>query len=139
MQMSGDVLAPPPASGPAIESAEPEDFPRRLVVRHSFQDRLFVHSVRGVGMLVLVIVSCIGVFLGIQSVPTLDHYGWSFFTEFRWLPSQDVIGISAVVVGTIEVALLALVIAVPLSVLTALFITDWAPPWLRPTQNRSGA
>jgi phosphate transport system permease protein len=69
--MSGDVLAPPPASGPVVESDE--DLPRRLVVRHSVQDRLFVHSVRGVGMLVLVIVTCIGVFLGIQSVPTLDH------------------------------------------------------------------
>ena len=40
------------------------------------------------------------------------------------------------VVGTIQVALIALVIAVPLSVLTALFITDWAPPGLRATLIR---
>jgi phosphate transport system permease protein len=41
-----------------------------------------------------------------------------------------------VVVGTIQVAMIALVIAVPLSVLTALFITDWAPPGLRATLIR---
>lgn len=133
--MSGDLLAPP-VSGPPEGPEDVEDVPRRITARHSLQDLVFVQSARGVGMLVLVIVLCIGVFLGIQSVPTLDHYGLSFFTEFRWLPSQDIIGISAVVVGTIQVATIALVLAVPLSVLTALFITDWAPPGLRATLIR---
>ena len=39
-------------------------------------------------------------------------------------------------VGTIQVAMIALVIAIPLSVLTALFITDWAPARLQPTLIR---
>ncbi|MFC6154666.1 phosphate ABC transporter permease subunit PstC [Nocardioides yefusunii] len=103
------------------------DVPRTLTVRNTVEDQLFVAGFRSVGLLVLLIVSAIGVFLGSQSVPTLQHYGLDFFTEFRWLPSQDIIGIAAVVVGTIQVALVALLIAVPLSVLTALFITDWAP------------
>jgi len=113
-----------------------EDSPRQIVAKNSLQDALFVHGVRGVGLLVLLIVGSIGVFLGIQSVPTLQHYGFGFFTEFRWLPSQDIIGISAVVVGTIEVALLAIIFAIPLAILTALFITDWAPPGLRVTLVR---
>lgn len=113
-----------------------EDRPRVLRSRESLQDRIYVGAVRATGLLVLAIVSAIGLFLGLQSIPTLRHYGLDFFTEFRWLPSQDVIGISAVVVGTIEVALLALVVAFPLSVLSALFISDWAPAWLRPTLIR---
>jgi phosphate transport system permease protein len=113
-----------------------EDRPRVLRGRDSVQDRVYVAGVRATGLLVLAIVSAIGLFLGLQSIPTLRHYGFGFFTEFRWLPSQDVIGIAAVVVGTIEVALLSLVAAVPLSLLTALFITDWAPAWLRPTLVR---
>lgn len=113
-----------------------EDRPRVLRSRESWQDRIYVGAVRATGLLVLMIVSAIGLFLGLQSIPTLRHYGLDFFTEFRWLPSQDVIGISAVVVGTIEVALLALVVAFPLSVLSALFISDWAPAWLRPTLIR---
>jgi phosphate transport system permease protein len=119
---------------PAVEVQE--DRPRVLRSRDSVQDRVYEASVRGIGLLVLVIVGSIGIFLGLQSIPTLRHYGLSFFTEFRWLPSQDVIGIAAVVVGTIEVALLALVVAFPLSLLTALFISDWAPAWLRPTLIR---
>ncbi|MBO9523924.1 MAG: phosphate ABC transporter permease subunit PstC [Nocardioidaceae bacterium] len=109
-----------------------DDLPRRLTARESLQDRLFVHGVRGVGLLVLVIVSAIGLFLGLQSRPTLQHYGLSFFTEYRWLPSQDIVGIAAVLLGTVEVALVALLISFPLSVLSALFISDWAPPRLRP-------
>lgn len=113
-----------------------DDVPRVLATRHSVQDQVFIHSARGLAFLVLVIVGSIGAFLGVQAYPTLDHYGLSFFTEFRWLPSQDTIGIAAVLVGTVEVAVLAITIAIPLSVLTALFITDWAPTWMRPTLIR---
>jgi phosphate transport system permease protein len=112
------------------------DEPRRVVARHSAQDAVFVHGVRSVGFLVLVIVGSIGVFLGSQAVPTLRNYGFGFFTESRWLPSQDIIGIASVLVGTIEVALLAICFAIPLSILTALFITDWAPPRLKPVLIR---
>jgi len=134
--MSGDVTAPPRLSAVPQGPSGDEDAPRRIVARNSFQDLLFIQGVRVAGFVVLAIVSSIGIFLGLASIPTLDHYGLGYFTEFRWLPSQDVIGIAAVVVGTIQVALLALVIAVPLSILTALFITDWAPASLRPTLVR---
>lgn len=109
-----------------------EDVPRRIVARQSTQDVLFTQGVRGVGFLVLVIVGSIGIFLGVQARPTIQHYGWGFFTEYRWLPSQDIVGIAAVLVGTIEVALVALSIAFPLALLTALFVSDWAPAWMKP-------
>ena len=138
---TGGVTTPPRlvavsevAAGPP--EGEDDDRPRRVAARHSLQDQVFIHGVRGIGLLVLAIVSAIGVFLGLQSVPTLEHYGLSFFTEFRWLPSQDVIGIAAVVVGTIQVAVLAILFAIPLAILTALFITDWASPRIRPTLIR---
>jgi phosphate transport system permease protein len=125
--MPGEVSLPPRLV--ALDGGE--DVPRRIAASYSLQDRLYVHGVRITGLLVLVIAGSIGVFLGASSVPTLRHYGLGFFTEFRWLPSQDIIGIAAVVVGTIQVALIALFFAVPLAILTALFITDWAPPVLR--------
>jgi phosphate transport system permease protein len=125
-----------PATPGADVLEDIEDRPRQIVAARSRGDALFEHGVRGVGLLVLVIVSSIGVFLGIQAFPTLQHYGWGFFTETRWLPSQDVVGIAAVLVGTIQVAVIALLIAFPLSLLTALFITDWAPLWMRPTLIR---
>lgn len=113
-----------------------DEEPRPLVARNSLQDRLFTGGVRTIGLLVLVIVGSIGVFLGYQAKPTLAHYGIHFFTESRWLPSQDIIGIRSVIVGTVEVAVIALVIAVPMAFFSALFITDWAPAWLRPALVR---
>jgi phosphate transport system permease protein len=110
--------------------------PRRIVARSNLQDLIFIQGVRGVAFLVFLIVGSIGVFLGLQAKPTLHHYGLSFFTEHRWLPNQDTIGILSVLLGTVEVAACALVMSIPLAFLTALFITDWAPAWLKPMMVR---
>jgi len=123
-------------SGVAVEGSDEGPSPRRITARRSRGDQVFVGVVRAVGYLVLVIVGSIGIFLGLQARPTLAHYGWHFFTESRWLPSQDIVGMSAVLVGTIEVAVTALVIAFPLAFFSALFITDWAPSWMRPVLVR---
>jgi phosphate transport system permease protein len=78
-------------------------------------------------MFVLFITGSIGIFLGYQSIPTLRHYGLRFFTETNWQPELDKIGIAAVLVGTVEVALVAMVVSFPLAFMMALFITDYAP------------
>lgn len=83
------------------------------------------------GGLVLAIFGSIGIFLGYQAIPTFRHYGWSFLTESQWNPERDVVGISSVVIGTVEVALIALIVAFPLALATALFITEYSPPKLR--------
>jgi phosphate transport system permease protein len=135
------MVGAPPSTTLRVEppddgTADDLDRPRRIAVRRSLADQVFVHGVRAVGYLVLVITASIGLFLGLQAYPTLEHYGWGFLTEQRWIPSQDVVGIAGMLVGTIQVALLALVLAIPLSLLTALFITDWAPPRLKPVLVR---
>ena len=79
----------------------------------------------------LAIFGSIGIFLGYQAIPTFRHYGFSFLTESQWNPERDVVGISSVVLGTVEVALIALIVAFPLALATALFITEYAPPRLR--------
>ena len=50
-----------------------------------------------------------------------------FFTEVGWQPELNRIGIAAVLVGTVEVALVAMAVAFPLALMLALFITDYAP------------
>ena len=94
-------------------------------------DRVFHGVARSIGILVLVIMGAIGFFLGVQSIPTFQRYGWGFFTESQWQPEQDVLGISAVLVGTFTVAAVALVIAFPLALSTALYISEYAPPKLK--------
>jgi len=108
------------------------DTPRRPRPAPSLTDRIFHGGARTVGVLVLAITGSIGLFLAVQSVPTLRHYGWRFFTESQWLPQQDIIGISAVLVGTVCVAVIALAIAFPLALTTALYISEYAPARIRP-------
>ena len=118
----------PGASDPAAT-----DQPREIDPGRSRVDRVFHRSARSVGVLVLVLIGSIGVFLGLSSIPTLRHYGFSFFTQSDWQPEFDRIGISAVLVGTFEVALVAMAIAFPLALATALYISDYAPPRLKST------
>jgi phosphate transport system permease protein len=128
--IDGTALHP---GAPAAGAPEPGDEqPRKITTRLPISDRIFLGGARSVGTLTLLIVGSIGLFLGIQAYPTLHHYGFKFFTEYRWEPDSDIIGIRAVLLGTIEVATIALVIAFPLSLLSALYISDWAPPKLRP-------
>lgn len=101
--------------------------PRKISRRATGADAIFEHTARAVGASVLVITGGVGVFLAWQAYPTLQRYGWSFFTESQWSPDQDVIGIAAVLTGTVSVALVAMTFAFPLSVLMALYISEYAP------------
>ncbi|MGZ4730355.1 MAG: phosphate ABC transporter permease subunit PstC [Acidimicrobiales bacterium] len=109
------------------------DLPRDLVQVRTPGDRLFRGSVSAVGLLVLALTGAIGLFLGYQAIPTLHRYGLSFFTESQWLPAQDVLGLSSVLIGTVEVASIALLVGFPLALLTALYISEYAPARVKPT------
>jgi phosphate transport system permease protein len=97
----------------------------------SLTDRVFHNGSRAIGATVLLIIGSIAIFLAFQSIPTLRHYGFSFFTQNQWQPKRDLVGISAVLVGTVCVATVALVVAFPLALTTALFISEYAPARLR--------
>jgi phosphate transport system permease protein len=118
----------PSPDGTAVLAATPDfDTPRRIDPGLPPSDRAFRGLARTIGLVVLVITGSIGGFLGYQAIPTLKRYGLSFFTESQWQPQLDRVGISAVLVGTVEVALVALVVGFPLALLTALFISEYAP------------
>jgi phosphate transport system permease protein len=107
------------------------DTPRELGQVYSTADKAFRRTTAGIGMTVLALTGAIGLFLGYQAIPTLRRYGLSFFTENQWLPQQDVVGLSSVLLGTVEVALVALIVGFPLALMTALYISEYAPRRLR--------
>jgi phosphate transport system permease protein len=108
-----------------------EDRPRRIVASHSPADLVWRNVVRVVGIAVLILTGSIGVFLGFQAIPTIRRYGWSFLTQAQFNPELNIVGIGSALVGTVEVALIALVVAFPLAVGTGLFITEYAPIGVR--------
>ncbi|WP_029663704.1 phosphate ABC transporter permease subunit PstC [Cellulomonas sp. KRMCY2] len=107
--------------------------PRKLATAATGFDRVFVIGARGIGATVLAITGGIGFFLAVQAVPTLQRYGWDFFTETQWQPEADVLGIASVLLGTVTVALVAMTVAFPLALATALYISEYAPLRLRGT------
>jgi len=62
---------------------------------------------------------------------TIDKFGWRFLVTSTWNPVTEVYGALPFIYGTVISSLIALVIAVPLSIGTALYLTDLAPLWLR--------
>ncbi len=112
---------------PLSDPSAPEASPRRISRRPSGGDAVFVNAFRVVGASMLVITGGVGIFLAAQMVPTLRHYGIEFLTTARWQPEFDLLGIAGVLVGTVTIALLAMSAAFPLALLTALFITEYAP------------
>ena len=109
------------------------DWPRRIDPGLPPADRAFRGVARTIGFSVLALTGAIGLFLGYQAIPTLRHYGLSFFTQSQWIPERDKVGISAVLLGTVEVAVIALVVGFPLAVLTAIYISEYAPAKLKST------
>ena len=58
-------------------------------------------------------------------------FGWKFFAAHDWDPVNDQYGAMPFIYGTLVSSLLALLIAVPLSVGVAVFTTEMCPKWLR--------
>ena len=107
------------------------DSPRQLTTLRDPADIVFRTVARSGGVIVLSIMLLVGVFLAFRASQALSVAGFSFLTEQAWEPDSGRFGIAAVIVGTILIALVAIVIAVPLAIGTALYITEYAPRWFR--------
>ncbi|MBI1844454.1 MAG: phosphate ABC transporter permease subunit PstC [Actinobacteria bacterium] len=107
--------------------------PRVIVERRDRGDHLF-HGVITLGSLVvLAIMAAVGLFLFLQAAQALRSTGVSFLTTSAWQPDRGEFGIAAVMTGTIAIAIVAVGIALPVSMGTALFVTEIAPVRLRST------
>lgn len=107
--------------------------PRRISDRPGGADRLFGLTTTGSGLFVLLLLALIGVFLLLQSLPALRYSGLSFFTDVTWQETTTTprFGVLGMVYGTLVVGVIALAVALPVSVLCALFITEYTSPRAR--------
>lgn len=109
-----------------------DDVPRTIVSRASGPDRIFRGVLRGAGITVLVINALILVFLILRSTSAFKRAGFGFFTTQKFFPeTSNSFGIAMLLPGSAVVAIIALIIAVPVGVAVALFISEYAPHRLR--------
>ncbi|WP_182878077.1 phosphate ABC transporter permease subunit PstC [Microbispora sp. H10670] len=107
-------------SGPAV---------RRSAFRRSRGDGPFRFASTGAGVVLLAIMAAIGLFLVVKAIPALQANTSHFLTELTWQPNatKPIFGIGALAFGTVLSSLLALLIATPVAVGVALFISHYAP------------
>ncbi|MEO6849827.1 MAG: phosphate ABC transporter permease subunit PstC [Mucilaginibacter sp.] len=101
------------------------------------QFRLLKDKILSKVMLVLTILSVavvlvIGIGLYYKSMPILEHSSWSsLLTSSEWKPLKGWFGFFPFIMGTLWVTGIAIIIALPLCLLTSFYITEYAPNRIR--------
>lgn len=113
--------------------------PREISTEPRRSDKFFRGVVTSGGLSSLVILGLIAVFLAYRGFEVLREEGLGFITGADWSVTLDEsanvvesnFGLSAMLVGTILCSLVAVIIAVPISVFSALYLNFYAPGWLK--------
>ncbi|HKI58181.1 MAG TPA: phosphate ABC transporter permease subunit PstC [Trueperaceae bacterium] len=119
---------PPPPTPPQRPAS------RRLAKRRRggfpVGDRLF-------DLIVLLLAGCILLITALAAFelfrggePALRRYGLGFLTGTTWDPVHEEFGALPFIIGTLVTSFAALLLAVPLAVGSALFVSEYAPRWL---------
>ncbi|HEX7398370.1 MAG TPA: phosphate ABC transporter permease subunit PstC [Candidatus Limnocylindrales bacterium] len=90
-------------------------------------DVVFRSGTRVFGAAVLLALGVVAGVLVVSSAPAWARFGVDLITRSTWDPVREVYGALPFIVGTLYAAAIALIIATPIGVLTALFLSEFAP------------
>ena len=96
-----------------------------------FGDKAFYWLTLSMAFAVVLLVILIGWELGQGSWQAIQKFGFRFLTASTWDPVAEEFGALPFIYGTAVSSLIALLIAVPLSIATAVYLTELAPLWIR--------
>jgi phosphate transport system permease protein len=117
-----------------VLAASPGPSPWKQVVppwaRGNVADSIYAAVLTGFGLMIPLIFIFIMLRVGGVAMPSIREFGWGFITSSEWNPVEMRFGALPFIYGTVVSSILALVIAVPLSVGLAIFLTELAPRWL---------
>lgn len=113
--------------------------PREISTKPRRSDKVFRGIVTAGGLSSLVILGLIALFLAYRGYEVLRQEGIGFITKAEWAITTDDagnvleshFGLSAMLVGTILCSFVAVLIALPVSVFSALFLNFYAPEWMK--------
>ena len=96
-----------------------------------FGDRAFKGLTLLMALSVFVLIALIGYELAHGSKTSLHQFGWRFLISSEWDPVNEKFGALPFIFGTLVSSAIGLIIAVPLSIATAVYLTELAPLWIR--------
>ena len=111
--------------------------PAEAVVRTKVLDRLrlgdtvFHHLTRIAAIGVLLLLSGVIISLIDGSIPAFKTFGFGFLVSSSWNPVTDNYGALPAIYGTILTSAIAMLIAVPVGLMIAFFLTELCPRWAR--------
>jgi phosphate transport system permease protein len=103
----------------------------RVLDRLHLGDLAFRHLTRAAAVGVLLLLSGVIIALIQGSLPALRTFGFNFLTTDRWNPVTENFGALAPIYGTLITSFIAMLIAVPVGLMIAFFLTELCPQWLR--------
>jgi phosphate transport system permease protein len=123
------TMALPTAGADRTEEADRT----RALARFRTSDIVFYWATRIAALTVLAILGGIIISLIIGALPAMREFGFSFLTTQRWAPQLDepVMGALGPIYGTLLTSFIAMLIAVPVGLGIAIFLTEFCPMQLR--------
>jgi len=112
-------------------SVEEHSAPARMAPPSRFGDKAFEWLTLGMALVVILLVFLIGWQLARGSSLAIQKFGFNFLVTSTWDPVAEQFGALPFIYGTLVSSFIALAIAVPLSIATAVYLTELAPLWIR--------
>jgi phosphate transport system permease protein len=104
---------------------------QRMAPPSRFGDRAFEWLTLAMASVVVVLVILIGWELWVGSSLAIKKFGFHFLATSTWDPVAEEFGALPFIFGTLVSSAIALIIAVPLGIATAAYLTELAPLWIR--------
>ncbi len=123
-------LEPVPAPE-AEELAGPREPTWRNVAGVNLGDRLYYLTLTTLALALPALLLVLVAQLVRSAWPSIQRFGLHFVWGSDWDPVANVFGAAPMIFGTLASSFLALLIAVPLSLGVAIYLTEFAPKWLR--------
>lgn len=121
----------------AASAAAPPDPSRarpRTAIRISGSapgDRVYDGAITFFALCVPLLLGLIAVEIATAGWPAFHRFGLSFLTSSAWDPVHGRFGAAPAIYGTLVSSAIALCLATPLAIGVAIFLSEFAPPWLR--------
>lgn len=94
-------------------------------------DTLFGNAAKISASLVLIVLVAIFVVLLQQALPAIDAFGLKFLVNSRWAPNLEIFGGYPAIYGSVVSTIIAMVLATPVAIGVAIFLTEIAPAKLK--------
>jgi phosphate transport system permease protein len=121
-----ELSAPPPAvAGDADADLAPS------IEGAAVGDRIYRWTTTGFALCIPLLLVLLAWEVVAAAWPAFRAFGFSFITRSDWDPANGVFGVAAPIYGTVISSLIALILATPLALGVAIFLSEFAPAWLR--------